>query len=135
MRYFISGHRDITQEEFDKNYKKAIDEVISNDPFPTFVVGDYCGADIMAQNYLKEIIDNGDGTLSESDVEVFHMFEFPRNYAFKDNPGVKCNGGFICDEERDAAMTNCTDYDIAYVRGERWDSGTAQNIKRRHILK
>jgi hypothetical protein len=30
MIYFISGHRDITQEEFDANYVPAIEDAIDN---------------------------------------------------------------------------------------------------------
>ena len=41
-------------------------------------------------------------------------------------------GGFKSDEERDSAMTNDSDFDIAFVKDNRWNSGTAQNIKRRH---
>lgn len=32
-------------------------------------------------------------------------------------------------------MTNVSNYDIAFVKDNRWDSGTAQNIKRRHNIK
>ena len=32
-------------------------------------------------------------------------------------------------------MTRVSDVDIAYVREGRWNSGTAQNIKRRHTIK
>ncbi len=40
--------------------------------------------------------------------------------------------GFRSDEERDSAMTTDSDFDIAFVKDNRWDSGTAQNIKRRN---
>ena len=30
MIYFISGHRDLTQEEFDDNYSPAIEDAIYN---------------------------------------------------------------------------------------------------------
>ena len=32
-------------------------------------------------------------------------------------------------------MTNDSDFDIAFVKDNRWNSGTAQNIKRRHRIK
>lgn len=41
-------------------------------------------------------------------------------------------GGFKSDEERDSAMTEASDYDVAFVKNNRWRSGTAQNILRRH---
>lgn len=38
MIYFISGHRDITQEEFDANYVPAIEDAIDNGQ-TTWVIG------------------------------------------------------------------------------------------------
>lgn len=43
--------------------------------------------------------------------------------------------GFKSDEERDSAMTRDSDFDIAFIKDGRWNSGTAQNIKRRWNLK
>lgn len=47
---------------------------------------------------------------------------------------VSTISGFKSDEERDSAMTRDSDFDIAFVKDDRWDSGTAQNIKRRHNI-
>lgn len=52
MIYFISGHRDLTWEEFTKWYAPAISKVICTDKEARFVVGDCEGADRMAQDYL-----------------------------------------------------------------------------------
>ena len=41
MIYFISGHRDLTIEEFKKHYIPKIDEVCAFDKNAKFVVGDY----------------------------------------------------------------------------------------------
>lgn len=79
---------------------------------------------------------------------VFHMFETPRNipecypkevlnYTYSDpieDFSAIFVGGFGSDEERDSAMTQASDFDIAFIKDDRWDSGTAQNIKRRHGL-
>jgi hypothetical protein len=48
MKYFISGHRDVTVKEFNEFYKPMINKVIDNDKEAIFVVGDYHGVDIMA---------------------------------------------------------------------------------------
>lgn len=48
---------------------------------------------------------------------------------------VDFRGGFKSDEDRDSAMTRDSDFDIAFIKDNRWDSGTAQNIKRRYCLK
>lgn len=123
MIYFVSGHREITQSEFDSNYGDAIRKAVS-DPQAEFVVGDYWGVDIMAQNLLVDL-----GVADR--VTVYHMFESPRNY----NAAIaKTKGGYTTDEERDSAMTAASDIDIAFVRHGKWGSGTAQNIKRRHGL-
>ena len=122
---FISGHRNITEVEFEK-YKIAINNIISEKPSTCFVIGDYCGVDIMSQDYLID-----DLGVSPEQVTVYHMFDSPRNI----NPKItKLVGGFESDEERDAAMTNNSGFDIAFVRNNTELSGTAQNILRRYIL-
>jgi hypothetical protein len=122
--YFISGHRDITDDEF-SIYKQKIDEVLEHTPDAYFVVGDYQGVDIMSQNYLIE------RNVNPINITVYHMFTEPRNI----NPNIaNVIGGFKTDEERDAAMTAISKHDIAFVRKHTKLSGTAQNILRRHIL-
>lgn len=124
--YFISGHRDITPEEFEFNYEPMINMALQN-PDAKFIVGDYYGADIMAQNYLLDIL-----MVDPDIVTVYHMLEAPRNA----NPKVThFKGGFKSDEERDAAMTKDSFQDIAFVRDNTKISGTGQNILRRHLLK
>lgn len=128
MTYFISGHRDITQEEFDRLYKPIILNIIDNDNTCNFVVGDYHGADTMAQQLLSDLCYK----ISPKQVTVYHMFEKPRNFV---NDKFNIKSGYTSDEERDAAMTNESDEDIAFVRYGKYKSGTAQNIVRRHSFK
>jgi len=116
--YFISGHLTLTQEEFDQHYAKMIDLAI--DEGASFVVGDARGADTMAQQYLK------DKGVSPDRVRVYHMHESPRN-----NVGWPTLEGFGTDDERDAAMTENSHRDIAWVRPGRETSGTARNLARR----
>ncbi len=122
MTYFISGHREITQEEFDRLYKVEILKVLLEDPLSKFVVGDYHGVDEMAQKFLAETIND------PTRVTVYHMFSSPRVYI---DERFNKEGGFLGDEERDAAMTKNSDRDIAFVRPGKRKSGTAQNIIRR----
>lgn len=121
MKYFISGHREISQEEFNEHYVKALREIIEEDPKAEFVVGDYHGADTMAQEWLKE-------NIRPDRVTVYHMFESPRVYR---DSGFKKKGGYKTDEERDAAMTKESDKDVAFLRKGKRKSGTAQNLCRR----
>lgn len=137
--YFISGHRNITEDEFTNNYvkkfntiemvyqyQKAMNEIDDIDA-PLYVVGDYEGVDIMSQNYL---IDNL--KVDPKRITVYHMFNKPRNI----NPKIhNVIGGFNYDEERDAEMTRDSTEDIAFVRDHLQLSGTAMNILRRKLLK
>lgn len=126
ITYFISGHRVITQEEFDETYKPTIDFVLENMPGCKFVVGDYWGCDEMAQNYLLDDIE-----LDPERITVYHMMEAPRYYNKKVTNMV---GGFLSDDERDEAMTNASNEDIAFVRDCNKLSGTGKNILRRYLL-
>lgn len=126
VTYFISGHRDITEGEFERSYALALESVVSNVPDCRFVVGDYYGVDIMAQNYLIDVLG-----VDPDRITVYHMLVAPRNI----NPQIKnTKGGFESDRERDAAMTAASSDDIAFVRDNTRISGTAENILRRHML-
>ncbi len=121
MIYFISGHRDITREEFKKYYEPKIQKVLKYDKDAKFVVGDYQGVDIMAQEYIVSL-----GFLNR--ITVYHMFDKPRNLA---DPYIQRSGGYKDDIDRDSAMTRDSDFDIAFVREGKVNSGTEQNIMRR----
>jgi len=113
---YISGHLKISNEEFAEHYVPKLAEALERGD--SFVLGDARGVDQMTQDYL---------VLHTDKIKVYHMFEKPRNCA----PGLETVGSFKSDEERDAAMTAASDYDIAWVRPGREDSGTARNLKRR----
>ena len=112
---FMSGHLDLTQEEFDQYYRPKIDIALELDE--SFVVGDARGADKLSQDYLLGKSEN---------VVVYHMFDTPRN-----NAGFVTKGGFISDNSRDKQMTNDSTKDIAWVREGREKSGTQRNLNRR----
>ena len=118
VSYFISGHLDLTQAEFDEHYEPHIWTAVMEGA--SFVVGDARGADLLAQGCLKDLC---------ADVTVFHMLDKPRH-----NAGFPLRGGFISDDERDAAMTAHSQRDIAWVRPGRERSGTARNLARRGLL-
>ena len=114
--YFISGHLDLTPEEFQEHYAPSIDAAIKEGAL--FVVGDAKGADALAKQQLDPICRR---------VTVYHMFDNPRYCGFN----YATVGGYQTDEERDAAMTAVSNADIAWVRPGRENSGTAKNIQRR----
>lgn len=92
MKYvcFVSGHLDLTQEEFDEHYVPLLED--TRDAGCGFVAGDASGCDLMAQRYF---VDN------RCIVNVYHMFDSPRNNV-GEFPTI---GGFTSDKERDEAMT------------------------------
>ena len=124
--FFISGHRNITENEFEFNYIPKINEALHLYENAKFIVGDYYGVDIMAQNYLMDVLG-----LEPERVTVYHMFDSPRNCNSKITNMV---GGFQTDDERDEAMTAASSFDIAFVRDNNIITGTGKNILRRYKL-
>lgn len=116
--YFVSGHLDLTLEEFREHYAPRITAAIARNA--SFVVGDARGCDLMTQLCLRDA--------RALRVQVFHMLEAPRNNV----GGFPAVGGFASDDARDAAMTAASDADIAWVRPGRARSGTAANLARRY---
>lgn len=120
MIYFISGHRDLTWEEFTKWYTPLINTIYCTDNNAKFVVADCEGCDSMAQDYLVE--------LGVTKVVTYHLRNRTKYVADED---WAQSSGYTSDIERDTAMTNASDCDIAFIRKGKEDSGTAQNILRR----
>jgi hypothetical protein len=113
---FVSGHLDLTEEEFARHYAPKISEAVARGC--RFVVGDARGADLLFQQHARA---------QGLEVTVFHMFAGPRN-----NVGsFQAVGGFTSDAERDQAMTAASGFDVAWVRPGRERSGTAKNLARR----
>ncbi len=114
---YISGHLKLSEQEFAEHYEPKIQEAAKRGD--SFIVCDARGADTMAQKYLYEI--------GVENVTVYHMFDKPRNNKYH----FPTKGGFKSDEDRDKAATYASDYDIAWVRPGREESGTAKNLYRR----
>jgi len=120
MRHiFVSGHLDLTNDEFVEHYVPRLLEACKGEERAVFHIGDARGADTMAQEFLAEW---------RAWVFVYHMHEKPRNHVDKQ---ARLVGGFTSDGARDAAMTAATTEDIAWVRPGREQSGTARNLARR----
>ena len=77
---FISGHRDLTKEEFYLNYAIQLDWLITQEDIK-FVIGDYEGCDTMAQEYLTE------QGFDPSRVTIYHMGDKPMNLLAKLDTG------------------------------------------------
>ena len=133
--YFISGHLDLSDENFEQYYRPFIDFAIEQKSY--FVVGDAKGADAKGQNYLWKR-SRQDPSIRER-VTVYHIGDNPRN-----NPGFQTKYGFTSDEHRDANMTKDSTHDILWIRpieeakklyGKKFNpkriSGTEQNKLRR----
>ena len=128
--YFISGHLDITEEDFSVHYKEKIDQALKDNKDVKFVIGDAKGADSFAQKYLIG---------KRCDVTIYHMYDSPLNNL----GGYFTVGGFQSHEEKDSAMTYASSDDIAWFRtveeqkklyGNKYRkrvTGTEKNVKRR----
>lgn len=121
MIAMISGHLDLTPEEFWLHYGKEIDRAYQRGD--SFVIGDARGADLMAQSLLFVL-----GYL-EANVTIYCSagFEGPRHNVGH-WPVIEIG---TRPYEKDRAMTAASDYDIAWVRPGKEKSGTAANINRR----
>ena len=127
MRYFVSGHRDLTQEEFDRHYVYLLDRVLADDPCAEFIVGDWEGCDTLFVNYIKTYKDIKVNICYKDDGSIN-----PQPRIFKQNHGVDII--LPTYDECDSYMTFDSDFDIAWIRPGREDSHTAKNIKRRYNL-
>lgn len=120
MNYFISGHRDLTEDEFNIYYKPKIDDVIRRDKNATFIIGTSQGCDTMAIKYLDEI------------EAWFKIYPYEKHYYKpKNGTGYISNNVFTSFDERDKYMTHISDFDIAWIRKGKENSCTAMNILRR----
>ena len=124
MRYFVSGHRDLTKEEFDQHYIPFIDFIISEDSYASFVVGDWVGCDSMFVQYMEAFHSDIPIVIFYVDIPRIKEGEFNR-YSFR-----KCDNYDKCD----ATMTACSHFDITWIRPGKEDSHTAKNVKRRYNL-
>jgi len=123
MIYFISGHRNITEDEFMTHYSPKILEAL-RDPNVEFVVGECDGTDIMAQHFLK-------GKIVDEKLTVYHMGDKPINI----DGDWKTKGGYKSHVHRDSVMTNVSHIDIFWIRNWGENTGTEQNIiRRKNIL-
>lgn len=137
--FMISGHMDLSQEEFDSHYKQEIIKAV-NIPNSLFITGAAPGTDYMAQMLLVELL----GSDNLHRLTVYHKGNVPEKLASAD---IRTVSGFCSHDDRDIAMTNTSDIDIAYVRsheesrkiyGDTFDptrkSSTEKNIIRRMEL-
>ena len=131
MTYFISGHRDLTQEEFNEHYAPILEKVLKEDWDCHFVIGDWEGCDKMALEFI----------LSQPDyynsIEIFYVDEvrvrpFGDHISNFENLYVNPRSTY---DDCDESMTKFSDFDIAWIRPGREDSHTAMNIKRRYYGK
>jgi len=119
---FISGHGDITEDEFAIHYKIEIDRLLAEQMAEqmaeqngtktnyAWIVGDYKGVDFLAQQYLES-----KGIIAT----VYHMFSKPRSYISTH----LTKGMYKSNLERDAAMTAASDMDLAWVRTPVFQNG------------
>jgi hypothetical protein len=129
--YFICGHLDLSQKEFDKHYVPAIKKALvtrSKEPVVFLVSDTPRGADEMAQSLLAAYLYGGER--SEVSMIVYHLHDKPRFM----RGAFPTRGGFQTESDRDEAMTAHSDQDIVWVRPGREKSSTARNAARRREM-
>ena len=129
---FISGHTDLTREEFDAHYLAPLRHVLREGH--RVVVGNAEGGDTMA---LQHLLANG----HDSALITVYVFR-GRQMLYP----VATVGNWTSYSQRDAAMTAASDYDLCWVRpeaecrrlyGDKYRkrvSGTEQNVLRRQEM-
>ena len=78
---FISGHRDITDEEMRRLYHPAIIKAVDNNC--NFVVGDYWGVDEKAQEFLSILIPLLRYAISPASSQLKSEVVLPATFAIK----------------------------------------------------
>lgn len=126
MRYFVSGHRDLTKEEFEEHYVPLIQKAVKEDSWVEFNVGDWEGFDSMFLEYMYR-------RFNDIFINVYYV-EKPRpklELVNREHVFLNKRDTYdICDE----SMTRNSDFDIAWIRPGKEDSHTAKNIRRRYGL-
>ena len=123
MILYIFGNGNLSYQDFHTFYVGQLQRV--QDLNPSYILGDFRGADTMAMEYLKTASRN---------VRIFHMGARPRYY-----PDAYCTlvgkwkkvGWFKSDESRDdAAIESCTHYlAVDFNSDENRKNGTRRNIE------
>ena len=116
MRAFISGHLDLTRDQFQQHYVARLDKAITDGH--SFVVGNAIGADEMALRYLSS------KGIHSDQVTVYFREAHPRkvdrtHLSIAELKALGYNRictGYRSYTHRDEAMTKASDYDIAWVR-------------------
>jgi hypothetical protein len=122
MRYFVSGHRDLTEQEFVEHYLPKLLKVIEFDKDPIFLVGNYEGCDEMFLKFMQA------GNYDHF-VYLYYVDNPMRHYDYVFTRHMETPN------DCDYTMTSNSDFDIAWIRPGREDSHTANNIRRRYGLK
>ncbi|KAJ4319441.1 hypothetical protein N0V84_006343 [Fusarium piperis] len=112
----ISGHIDISPSEFATNYNDPINEAVARGD--RFILGDAKGADELALDYILRLDPTARITVYASRAERCKALKDRNIDAILVKPMQKRARGRQHHLERDAEMTNSSDYDILWVRDE-----------------
>jgi hypothetical protein len=138
---FISGHTDLTSQEFTDHYVAKIDQAIKEGHH--FVIGHSSGADTMGLNYLSK------HQVNPQSISIYVYDKYQSGVADQyEKLGVKVVTGYTSYGSRDGAMTKNSHYDILWVRppelarqmmGAKYKeghiTGTERNLTRRQKQK
>lgn len=136
---FISGHTDLSGEEFLLHYAKRLKEAVKKNH--NFVMAGAHGADLLCLNYLIVV-----KKISPSRISIYLHEKYSDRFEILQSLGLKVYSGFSTHSGKDAMMTKYSDYDIAWLRpdevarlryGDNWKKGdisaTEKNLIRRSM--
>lgn len=121
--YFISGHRDLTEEEFNIHYASKIRKSNAQSPSCGYILGDASGCDKLAQEFLRKI------GVSPERICIHHVESKQPANKYKYNLHSHST-----ESARRNYMTHVSTSDIAWVRPGCEDSEVRNNILRRREL-
>ncbi len=114
--YFISGHEDLTVDEFNTHYSRRIKRSNSDFPDCLYIIGAAAGTDRMSHDYLRTIGVDPNRVIIYYKHDGFHN---PHRYRVH----IKA--------EYDTVMTGASTHDITWVRPGSDRTSVQRNIARR----
>jgi hypothetical protein len=120
MRYYITGHRDLSKEEFNRIYLPKIDDIIREDSNAVFLVGACEGVDLYTRQYL---------------IKYNIRLQIYGPYFESDHINNITQVHFLVSYENAAnKMIENSDITIGFIKPGRESSFTALNILKRYII-
>lgn len=118
-KIFISGHCNLTHEEFNEHYKSKLDDILNN-PIHNILVGNAGGADTLCLEYLLR-------NNYPKDLITIYFYN-PYNSSIKKYDTLNLVDGFTSYTKRDAEMTKLSTEDLLWIRSDEENKIMIENM-------